>query len=111
MSSYTPPVYSHSFDAAPPLSCLDECSMGGCADPTSFAHAKCVASGCCTPKLAYTTAPQYSSQQAYIETNCEPGTKEYCQSELAYFNCMPYSTLTPDTDPTCDGFRPVRQEW
>lgn len=91
-----------------PLACADECAMGGCADPTSFAHRKCVQQGCCAAKPtaadAEATIP-FPSQKVYVETNCEPGTKEYCRSDLDYYNCMPYSTLTPATDPTCASFR------
>lgn len=107
MSSYTPAVTSDLFPAPLPRACLDACTMGGCADPTSFAHAGCVASGCCSLQPAFTSPPTFDSQRAYISTNCEPGTKEYCHSDLDYFNCMPYSTLTPSTDPTCAGFLPV----
>lgn len=90
------------------LACADECAMGGCADPTSVAHYKCVRQGCCdkSPSAAVDEATTpFPSQKAYVETNCEPGTKQYCQSDLDYHNCMPYSTLTPATDPTCTSFR------
>jgi hypothetical protein len=97
-----------------PAACLDECAMGGCADPTSWVHAACVKQGCCTPSPLpshYGGEVVLPSQQSYVETNCEPGTKEYCRSDLDYFNCMPYSTLTPMTDPTCVGYTPNIVPW
>lgn len=95
-----------------PQACLDECAMGGCDDPTSWIHATCVKQGCCTPRpVSYGGEVILPSQQAYMETNCEPGTKEYCQTELDYHNCMPWSTLTPATDPTCASYKPTVVPW
>jgi hypothetical protein len=104
-ANYTPQPMEELFYNRP-LACADECAMGGCADPTSFIHSRCVQQGCCTPSPTPNrdVEPAFPSQQAYIETQCLPGTKQYCQSDLDYFNCMPYSTLTPDTDPTCASF-------
>lgn len=110
VSSYLPTLQGEAMENLfynRPLACADECAMGGCADPTSYAHSKCVQQGCCShsPTGHVDAYIPFPSQKAYVETNCEPGTKEYCQSDLDYYNCMPYSTLTPATDPTCASFR------
>jgi len=117
MASYATPVATPTpldmLMGDKPSTCLDECAMGGCADPTSWIHNHCVKQGCCTPSQPsrYGGEVLLPSQQAYIETNCEPGTKEYCKSELDYFNCMPFSTLTPSTDPTCAAYRDKVVPW
>lgn len=105
VSSYTPIAYSTPVTHVP-HKCMDECTMGGCDDPTSWVHEACVKQGCCSLPVQPDEPVISPSQQAYIETHCEPGTKEYCQSDLDYFNCMPFSTLTPATDPTCAAYKP-----
>lgn len=144
MSSY--PV----FDVGVPLyeltnyrdeMCLANCTMGGCADPTSHQHKQCVAAGCCgCPRDAKgmrqvqvhvkgkdgkgnsACAPFAKSgwqQDPMLPFNtirgvtpdCVPGSKQYCESELNYFNCNPSSLLTPDTDPTCAGFAAKHVPW
>lgn len=109
--------------------CLANCTMGGCADPTSHEYKQCVAMGCCGCKKGQaqdagsnTCKPfgktQWAEQPylpfhttANVTPNCTPGSKQYCQSELNYFQCNPSSLLTPDTDPTCAGFRPKHVPW
>jgi hypothetical protein len=109
--------------------CLANCSLGGCADPTTAVHAACVAGGCCEcrdplvyvgpgdtcvpatgaelPSAVRSTAPRLEvnipSERAYINMECVPD--QYCQTDLAYFNCQPWATTTPDTDPVCSPYR------
>jgi hypothetical protein len=103
-ASYALPLYSAYLAelSVPNETCLQDCTLGGCADPTSEAHERCVSAGCCpvlTPHIV--EEPYYSSQTAYQSTDCTRGPEAWCASELDYFNCAPYSTLTPATDPTC----------
>jgi len=88
-----------------PDHCKSDCTLGGCSDPTSAPHKACVAAGCCgTPELVVT--PEWSSQIAYTSTDCLAGPRVYCQSNLAYKQCNPVSTLLPSTDSECVPFRP-----
>ena len=88
--------------------CLENCTMGGCDDPTSSVHKACTLAGCCAHEPL---PPQYeapatlNSQRPYAGTNCVP--QEFCKSQLDYYNCHPWSTLTPADDLICAqyGFR------
>lgn len=110
--------------------CLANCTMGGCADPTSHQYKQCVAAGCCGcgkrdevhnsdsnscvpfKKSQWATQPVIPMNTlANVTPGCVPGSKQYCQSELNYFNCNPSSLLSPATDPTCAGFRPKQVPW
>lgn len=104
MSSYPLPLYSAYLDEVdvPSTECMNECTLGGCADPTSEVHERCVKSGCCPELVPHQVKElEYSSQRAYQSTDCTLGPKAWCASELDYFNCAPYSTFTPQTDPEC----------
>lgn len=84
--------------------CLDNCTMGGCADPTSSAHDACVLAGCCGGGGGggeTFAAPLLNSQRATSATDCLAGAAAYCASDLDYFNCHPWSTRSPRTDNTC----------
>ena len=103
--------------------CLNTCSMGGCDDPTSAVYAQCKDIGCCECIYPYssqngkcvidTETSQYvilPSETGYTSNNCfKP--EEFCSSELSYFNCSPYSTLTAETDPVCEKSRPRVVPW
>lgn len=110
--------------------CKANCTMGGCADPTSYWYKQCKAAGCCgcdkaddvhnpgsntcTPFAQSSWAVQPyipMDTTANVTPNCTPGSKEYCKSYLNYFNCNPSSLQTPDTDPTCAGFTPSIVPW
>jgi hypothetical protein len=114
-SSYTPifyETYLGSLDNYRPTQCLSECSMGGCDDPTAWSHPACVKAGCCSDAAWKPPSPPLLDMQtSYIVTECKPGTKEYCRSYLDYFNCMPWSTLTPETDSSCADYRPTPLPW
>jgi hypothetical protein len=95
-----------------PRACSDRCTLGGCRDPTSSVHRACVARGCCVTRadFPYVSAPPFDSQRVYVETNCDrdghrghrsSGKPEFCQSDLDYFNCHPWSVETRETDPLC----------
>lgn len=118
-------------NATDKFSCKASCTMGGCADPTSHAHPYCVAAGCCAcagPEEVHAKSGnnacvpfQQSGWQetpllpmdtiSNVSTDCTPGSKEYCQSYLNYFNCNPSTLLSPDTDPRCAGFKPDAVPW
>jgi hypothetical protein len=114
--------------------CLANCSMGGCADPTSHDYKRCVAAGCCGcskkghvkskgdgsgsnqctsfEKSGWAEEPLLPMNTiANVTTNCTPGSKEYCLSYLNYFNCNPSSLETPGTDPTCAKYMPKSMPW
>jgi len=45
--------------------------------------------------------PNWSSQTGYVLADCVRGADEFCQTDLMYKQCNPYSRHTPATDPTC----------
>ncbi len=113
MASYELPLYSTYTDVldVPAYECLNECTLGGCSDPTSEAHERCVASGCCpTLEPHIVPEPLIPSERAYQSTDCTRGPEAWCASELDYFNCAPYSRLTPASDPTCQRLAKQKQE-
>jgi len=95
--------------------CLDNCTMGGCADPTSSAHDACVLAGCCGGGGAFTADPSpplLNSQRVTSATECLAGPVAYCASDLDYFNCHPWSTRSPLTDDACTpATRPRSLPW
>lgn len=90
-------------------SCMANCTMGGCTDPTSNAHTVCQRMGCCTPALvdlqrgrgAFSNVPVNNSQTAYVSNECM-APQQYCGNDLSYFNCHPWATTREQLeDPAC----------
>ncbi len=138
-SSYTPIFYDASLDTLSNYrkkTCLANCTMGGCDDPTSFVHAQCVAAGCCgcaskgevyqfTPSatlrdtepscVPVQSTPWYQpplipSQQLYTSNECFT-PEQYCTSELAYKNCFPEAPGGVQDDARCAKVRPAVVPW
>ena len=95
--------------------CLDNCTMGGCDDPTSSAHDACMAAGCCRGGGGAPPPPSapvlLNSERVTSATNCLDGPAAYCASNLDYFNCHPWSTRSPRTDATCATAAPRPLPW
>jgi len=49
--------------------------------------------------------PEWSSQTGYILADCVRGASEFCQTDLMYKQCNPYSLRNAATDPTCTPFQ------
>lgn len=138
-SSYTPIFYDASLDSLTnyrKTACLANCTMGGCDDPTSDVHPKCVAAGCCgcsdksqvyqfTPSATlrdanpscvplvdtpWYQAPLIPDQQVTTSNECF-APEQYCMSELAYKNCFPESPGGVADDVRCNGVRPAVIPW
>lgn len=93
--NYTP--LDKSFDNA----CLENCSLGGCTDPTANLYAACYNAGCCDVNLRpFANAPLLNSQRVSASTDCFSPV-DYCASNLDYYNCHPWSTFNAQTAPIC----------
>lgn len=53
--------------------------------------------------------PEWSSQTGYVLADCVRGAAEFCQTNLMYKQCNPYSLRNPTTDPTCTPFHSKEQ--